>query len=86
MRQLIECGLDASVSYLFVIDGSTALRSSIDEMFGQRAQVQHCRTHKLRNVPHASCAVAAATLAFDAERRVPRAAAIYCSPRRSFAL
>jgi putative transposase len=50
LRQLIERGLDASVSYLFVIDGSTALRSAIDEMFGQRAHVQRCRTHKLRNV------------------------------------
>ena len=50
LRRLIERGLDASVSYLFVIDGSTALRSAIDEMFGQRAHVQRCRTHKLRNV------------------------------------
>jgi putative transposase len=47
---LIARGLDAALSYLFVIDGSTALRSEITEMFGQRAQVQRCRTHKLRNV------------------------------------
>ena len=40
----------ASLSYLFVIDGGAALRSAIDEMFGQRAHVQRCRTHKLRNV------------------------------------
>jgi putative transposase len=50
LRALIERGLDARASYLFVIDGSKALRSAIDEMFGQRAQVQRCRTHKLRNV------------------------------------
>ena len=50
LRRLIERGLDASLSYLFVIDGSPALRSAIDEMFGTRAQVQRCRTHKLRNV------------------------------------
>ena len=50
LRRLIERGLDASLSYLFVIDGSKALRSAIDEMFGTRAQVQRCRTHKLRNV------------------------------------
>jgi transposase-like protein len=50
LRQLIGRGLDAGLSYLFVIDGSPALRSAIDEMFGQRAQVQRCRTHKLRNV------------------------------------
>ena len=48
--RLIERGLDASLSYLFVIDGGKALRSAIDEMFGQRAKVQRCRTHKLRNV------------------------------------
>jgi len=50
LRQMIGRGLDATLSYLFVIDGSPALRSAIDEMFGQRAQVQRCRTHKLRNV------------------------------------
>ena len=50
LHRLIERGLDASLSYLFVIDGSKALRSAIDEMFGERAKVQRCRTHKLRNV------------------------------------
>jgi transposase-like protein len=50
LRGMIERGLDASLSYLFVIDGGKALRSAIDEMFGQRAHVQRCRTHKLRNV------------------------------------
>jgi transposase-like protein len=50
LRRLIERGLDASLSYLFVIDGGKALRSAIDEMFGDRAKVQRCRTHKLRNV------------------------------------
>jgi putative transposase len=50
LRRLIERGLDAGVSYLFVIDGSKALRGAIQEMFGKRAHVQRCRTHKLRNV------------------------------------
>jgi putative transposase len=50
LRGLIGRGLDASLSYLFVIDGGAALRSAIDEMFGARAHVQRCRTHKLRNV------------------------------------
>ncbi len=45
LRRLIERGLDASLSYLFVIDGGAALRSAIDEMFGERAKVQRCRTH-----------------------------------------
>ena len=50
LRRLIERGLDPGLSYLFVIDGGKALRSAIDEMFGQGAKVQRCRTHKLRNV------------------------------------
>jgi putative transposase len=50
LRGLIERGLDTSVSYLFVIDGSKALRSAVQELFGERAHVQRCRTHKLRNV------------------------------------
>ena len=50
LRGLIDRGLDDKLSYLFVIDGGKALRSAIDEMFGQRAHVQRCRTHKLRNV------------------------------------
>jgi transposase-like protein len=50
LRGMIERGLSADASYLFVIDGSKALRSAIDEMFGTRAKVQRCRTHKLRNV------------------------------------
>jgi transposase-like protein len=50
LRGLIERGLNADASYLFVIDGSKALRSAIDEMFGTRSKVQRCRTHKLRNV------------------------------------
>jgi putative transposase len=50
LRALIGRGLDARASYLFVIDGGAALRSAIDAMFGARAHVQRCRTHKLRNV------------------------------------
>lgn len=50
LRDMIDRGLDAGVSYLFVIDGSKALRGAIDELFGERAHVQRCRTHKLRNV------------------------------------
>lgn len=33
-----------------MIDGSKALRSAIDEVFGDAARVQRCRTHKVRNV------------------------------------
>jgi len=47
---LIERGLDPELARLYVIDGSKALRSAIDEVFGDAARVQRCRTHKVRNV------------------------------------
>lgn len=50
LNDLLQRGLDSNVQYLFVIDGSKALRSALDEVFGPRALVQRCRTHKARNV------------------------------------
>lgn len=50
LNSLIARGLSMDLQYLFVIDGSKALRSAIDEVFGARAHVQRCRTHKVRNV------------------------------------
>jgi len=50
LGSLVARGLDPQLAYLFVIDGSQALRSAIAEIFGNRAHVQCCRTHKLRNV------------------------------------
>jgi transposase-like protein len=50
LRSLLARGLATDVAYLFVIDGSKALRSGIEEVFGERAKVQRCRTHKVRNV------------------------------------
>ena len=47
---LVERGLRPEAERLFVIDGSKALRSAIGEVFGEAAQVQRCRTHKVRNV------------------------------------
>ena len=37
---------------LWVIDGSKALRSAIEQRCGDAARVQRCRIHKLRNVVH----------------------------------
>jgi transposase-like protein len=48
LGSLVERGLDPRLAYLFVIDGSKASRSAIDEIFGHRAHVQHCRMDKLR--------------------------------------
>jgi putative transposase len=50
LNSLVTRGLPLELKYLFVIDGSKALRSAIEQVFGQRAKVQRCRTHKLRNV------------------------------------
>ena len=50
LDDLIGRGLDAHKSYLFVIDGSKALRSAIRERFGRRGLVQRCQEHKRRNV------------------------------------
>lgn len=50
LADLIRRGLDPEMNYLFVIDGSRALRAALDEVFGEQAIVQRCRTHKVRNV------------------------------------
>ena len=50
LDDLIQRGLDAQKGYLFVIDGSKALRAAIRERFGRRALVQRCQIHKQRNV------------------------------------
>ncbi len=50
LDNLIERGLDAQRPYLFVIDGSKALRKGIAERFGGMVLVQRCQQHKLRNV------------------------------------
>jgi putative transposase len=43
-------GLDLNVQRLWVIDGSKALRSAIEQLCGKDAKVQRCRIHKIRNV------------------------------------
>lgn len=50
LQNLIGRGLDSSRRYLFVIDGSKALRAAIRKLFGSEQPVQRCRAHKLRNV------------------------------------
>lgn len=47
---LIQRGLDLNVPRLWVIDGSKALRSGIEQLCGKDAKVQRCRIHKIRNV------------------------------------
>jgi putative transposase len=50
LDNLIERGLDPLSAYLFVIDGSKALRKAIRTRFGDRSLVQRCQQHKRRNV------------------------------------
>jgi transposase-like protein len=50
LSDLRERGLNTEASMLVVIDGAKALHKGVKEVFGQRALVQRCRVHKLRNV------------------------------------
>ena len=50
LDSLVKRGIDTSRQRLFVIDGGKALRSGIEELYGEQALVQRCRIHKLRNV------------------------------------
>lgn len=50
LTSLRDRGLDISIPHLFVIDGSKALAKGIRSVFGERAPIQRCLVHKLRNV------------------------------------
>lgn len=50
LQSLVERGLRVDESMLFVIDGGKGLRKALRDVFGDRAIVQRCQVHKLRNV------------------------------------
>jgi len=50
LEDLVERGVDPQRRYLFVIDGSKALRAAINRVFGAGSPVQRCRHHKIKNV------------------------------------
>jgi putative transposase len=50
LEDVVARGLNPQRRYLFVLDGSKALRAAVDKVFGERAQVQRCQLHKRRNV------------------------------------
>jgi putative transposase len=50
LEDLVRRGLKTDRKYLFVIDGSKALRAAIDAVFGAKQPVQRCRHHKIENV------------------------------------
>lgn len=50
LEDLVARGLKQERRYLFVLDGSKALRAAVNKVFGDRAEVQRCQLHKRRNV------------------------------------
>jgi transposase-like protein len=50
LEDLVARGVNPEQKRLFVIDGSKALRTAINAVFGAQHPVQRCRAHKLRNV------------------------------------
>ena len=50
LADLVDRGLDPEQAILFVIDGGKALRRAIKDVFGERALVHRCHSHKERNV------------------------------------
>jgi putative transposase len=54
VRELIadlrERGLNTEAATLVVVDGAKALYKGVRDVFGERALIQRCRVHKLRNV------------------------------------
>lgn len=50
LEDMARRGLNIGKDYLFVLDGSKALRSAVSKMFGTNTAVQRCQQHKRRNV------------------------------------
>jgi len=50
LEDMARRGLSADKEYLFVLDGSKALRSAVARMYGSDVLVQRCQQHKRRNV------------------------------------
>ena len=50
LEDAVRRGLATDRKYLFVMDGSKALRAAMDAVFGAENPVQRCRHHKIENV------------------------------------
>lgn len=50
LRKLIDRGLDCNRDYLFVLDGSKALKAAVQQHFGMNVTIQRCQEHKIRDV------------------------------------
>ena len=50
LEDLVARGVNPERRYLFVLDGSKALRAAVEKVFGSDSEVQRCQIHKRRNV------------------------------------
>jgi transposase-like protein len=50
LQDLVARGLRVDAPMLFVIDGGKGIRKALRDVFGDRAIVQRCQVHKVRNV------------------------------------
>jgi transposase-like protein len=50
LEELVQRGVTPGRKRLFVIDGSKALRTAIEQVYGASNPVQRCRNHKRKNV------------------------------------
>lgn len=50
LHNLIDRGLDPTVTRLFIVDGAKALSKAIRQTFGRTAPIQRCQIHKARNI------------------------------------
>jgi transposase-like protein len=50
LQDLIDRGLDPVGEYLFILDGSKALKKAVKSVFGKNALIQRCIEHKIRNI------------------------------------
>lgn len=50
LRELVDRGVAPTGRLLVVIDGGKGLRAGVEEVFGERAEVQRCQWHKRENV------------------------------------
>jgi len=50
LQDLIDRGLDPAGEYLFVLDGSKALKKAVKMVFGKNSLIQRCLEHKIRNI------------------------------------
>jgi transposase-like protein len=50
LQDLIDRGLDPGGEYLFILDGSKALKKAVKLVFGKTSLIQRCIEHKIRNI------------------------------------